>query len=104
VLKLLEGVGEVAASLATQAAHDNWRWRLGMAMLSSGIARMKDLTDFSTYGGAPILGFESLCIKAHGRSTAPAISNAIKVAAKAVRDRIVPEIAEARRACSGEHP
>jgi len=95
VLKLLEGVSEVAASLATQAAHENWRWRLGMAMLSSGIARMKDLTDFSTYGGAPILGFESLCIKAHGRSTAPAISNAIKVAAKAVRDRIVPEIAEA---------
>jgi glycerol-3-phosphate acyltransferase PlsX len=95
VLKLLEGISEVATSLAVQAAHESWRWRLGMAMLSSGIARMKDLTDFSTYGGAPILGFESLCIKAHGRSTAPAISNAIKVAAKAVRDRISPEIAEA---------
>jgi phosphate acyltransferase len=95
VLKVLEGVGEVAAHLATQAAHDNWRWRIGMAMLSTGIARVRDLTDFATYGGAPILGFENLCIKAHGRSTAPAISNAIKVAAKAVRDRIAVEIAEA---------
>ena len=95
VLKLLEGVGEVATNLAVHAAHDNWRWRLGMAMLSTGIARMRDLTDFRTYGGAPVLGFESLCIKAHGRSTAPAIANAIKVAAKAVRDRIAPEIAEA---------
>jgi phosphate acyltransferase len=94
VLKLLEGVGEVASNLAQQAAHENWRWRLGMAMLSSGIAKVRDLTDFSTYGGAPILGFESLCIKAHGRSTAPAIGNAIKVAAKAVRDRIAPEIAD----------
>jgi glycerol-3-phosphate acyltransferase PlsX len=94
VLKLLEGIGEVAATLAAHAAQDNWRWRLGMAMMSSGIARMRDLTDFRTYGGAPILGFESLCIKAHGRSTAPAIRNAIKVAAKAVRDRISPEIAE----------
>jgi phosphate acyltransferase len=95
VLKLLEGIGEVAANLAAQAAHESWRWRLGMAMLSPGITRMKDLTDFSTYGGAPILGLESLCIKAHGRSTARAIANAIKVAAKAVRDRIAPEIAEA---------
>ncbi len=95
VLKLLEGIGELASGLAAQAAHESWRWRLGMAMLSTGIERVRDLTDFRTYGGAPILGFESLCIKAHGRSTAPAIANAIKVAAKAVRDRIAPEIAEA---------
>jgi glycerol-3-phosphate acyltransferase PlsX len=95
VLKLLEGVAEVAASLASHAAHDNWRWRLGMAMLSSGIERMRDLADFQTYGGAPILGFESLCIKAHGRSRSQAIANAIKVAAKAVRDGIAAEIAKA---------
>jgi glycerol-3-phosphate acyltransferase PlsX len=94
VLKLIEGIGELATTVATQAAQDNWRWRIGMAMLSTGIERMRDLADFRTYGGAPILGFESLCIKAHGRSTAPAVRNAIKVAAKAVRDRISPEIAE----------
>lgn len=94
VLKLLEGIGEVASTVATHAAQDSWRWRIGMAMLSTGISRMRDLADFRTYGGAPILGFESLCIKAHGRSTAPAITNAIKVAAKAVRDRISPETAE----------
>ncbi|MBM4266836.1 MAG: phosphate acyltransferase PlsX [Deltaproteobacteria bacterium] len=94
-LKLLEGVAEVAWKLASHAAHDNWRWRLGMAMLSSGIERMRDLADFQTYGGAPILGFEHLWIKAHGRSRAPAIANAIKVAAKAVRDGIVPDMTEA---------
>jgi glycerol-3-phosphate acyltransferase PlsX len=94
VLKLIEGIGEVATTVATHAAQDSWRWRIGMAMLSTGISRMRDLADFRTYGGAPVLGFESLLIKAHGRSTAPAITNAIKVAAKAVRDRISPEIAE----------
>ena len=56
---------------------------------------MRDLADYATYGGAPILGFEQLFIKAHGRSTAPAIANAVKVAAKAVRDRVAPEIADA---------
>jgi glycerol-3-phosphate acyltransferase PlsX len=64
-------------------------------MLSSGIERMRDLADFQTYGGAPILGFEHLWIKAHGRSRGPAIANAIKVAAKAVRDGIVPDMTEA---------
>jgi phosphate acyltransferase len=95
VLKLLEGIAEVAANVASHASQESWRWRLGMAMLSSGIARVQSLADFRTYGGAPVLGFENLCIKAHGRSTAPAIRNAIKVAAKAVRDQIAPEIAEA---------
>lgn len=93
VLKLLEGVAEVASNVASYAAHENWRWRVGMAMLSSGIERVRGLSDFQTYGGAPILGFEHLCIKAHGRSRAPAISNAIKVAAKSVRDGMIPDIA-----------
>ncbi|MFM8411127.1 MAG: phosphate acyltransferase PlsX, partial [Alphaproteobacteria bacterium] len=86
---------EAASHLANQAAHDSWRWRLGMAMLAPGIEKVRDMTDFSTYGGAPILGFEHLCIKAHGRSSARAVANAVKVAAKAVRDRIADEIAEA---------
>lgn len=94
VLKLLEGVAEVASSLARDAAHEKWRWRFGMAMLSSGIERVRTLADFQTYGGAPILGFEHVCIKAHGRSHAGAVGNAIKVSAKAVRDGIIPDIAE----------
>ena len=56
---------------------------------------MRDLTDYAPYGGAPILGFEQLFIKAHGRSHAHRRSrNAVKVAAKAVRDGVSPEIAD----------
>lgn len=95
VLGLLGGIGEAAANLAVQAAHENWRWRLGMAVFSTGIERVREITEIATYGGAPILGLAGLCIKAHPRSTAPAIANAIKVAAKGVRDRVVAEIAEA---------
>ena len=93
VLKLLEGVAEVASGLANHAAHDRLRWRVGMAMLSPGIQRMQTLADFQTYAGAPILGFQHLCLKAHGRSRAPAIGNAIKVAAKTVRDEMIPDLA-----------
>ena len=44
-------------------------------------------------GGA--LGFEHLLIKSHGRSNARAVKNAVKVAAKAVRDGVTHEITTA---------
>jgi glycerol-3-phosphate acyltransferase PlsX len=53
------------------------------------------LTDYTQYGGSPILGFDRLFIKCHGRSNPQAIANAIKVAAKAVRDRVPDEIRDA---------
>ena len=45
-------------------------------------------------GGAPILGFERIVIKAHGRSQARALENAVKVAAKAVREDVCGAIAK----------
>jgi glycerol-3-phosphate acyltransferase PlsX len=85
VLKMLEGVSETVVGLARYAYKEKLLWRLGLAMLSGGIRRLKDLTDWQQYGGAPILGFHKPFIKAHGRSRAKAIANAIKVAAKTVR-------------------
>jgi glycerol-3-phosphate acyltransferase PlsX len=95
VLKLLEGLAEVVVDLAGTAAREHWRWKLGLMMLASGVGRLRDLTDYSAYGGAPILGFRNLVIKCHGRSNARAIKNGIKVAAKAVRDGVTREISAA---------
>ena len=94
VLKMLEGISEVVMDIASYAYNESWRWRLGLAMLGTGIRQLRDLTDYSNYGGSPILGFENIFIKSHGRSSARAISNAVKVAAKAVRDGVPREIAE----------
>jgi glycerol-3-phosphate acyltransferase PlsX len=95
VLKLLEGLAEVVVDLAGTARRENWRWKLGFFVLANSFGRLRDLTDYTAYGGAPILGFEHLMIKSHGRSNARAINNAIKVAAKAVRDGVTREIAAA---------
>jgi glycerol-3-phosphate acyltransferase PlsX len=94
-LKLIEGVAEVVDDLARLAAERRLAWRVGLRLLSGGIERLRELTDYTQYGGAPILGFEQLFLKCHGRSTARAIANAVKVAAKALRDRVPAEIAEA---------
>jgi glycerol-3-phosphate acyltransferase PlsX len=94
-LKLLEGVSEVLVDVAQAAAERKLVWRVGLRLLSQGIERVHALTDFSRYGGSPILGFDRLFIKCHGRSRARAVANAVKVAAKAVRDRVPAEIADA---------
>lgn len=83
-LKMLEGVSETVIELARYAYKEKLLWRAGIAMLSSGIERIKEVTDWEQYGGAPILGFDRLFIKAHGRSKSRAIANAGKVAARAV--------------------
>ena len=93
-LKMLEGVQETVVELAQYAYASKLRWRVGLAMLSSGIRQLKDVTDWKQYGGAPVLGFDRLFIKAHGRSRAQAIANAGKVAFKAVKSDLARAIAE----------
>lgn len=91
-LKMLEGIQETVVELAQYAYKSKLRWRAGLAMLSSGIRRIKEVTDWQQYGGAPVLGFDRVFIKAHGRSKARAIANAGKVAGKAVSANLASAI------------
>ena len=93
VLKMLEGVSETVSRLARYAHKEKLVWRIGLAALSSAIDQLKVVTDWQQYGGAPLLGFEYPFIKAHGRSNARAITNAIKVANKALAGNLCGNIA-----------
>ena len=101
-LKMLEGVSETVMNLARYAHRRRMSWKLALWLLSSGIRRLKELTDWQQYGGAPILGFDRLCIKAHGRSGPRAIRNAIRVAERCVAEglcaRIETDLKTLRRA------
>jgi len=92
-LKLFEGISEVLYDLTSAAGEGRVAWRLGLRLLSRGIERLRALTDYTQYGGSPILGFEHLFIKCHGRSTARAIGNAVKVAHKALAGNLCGNIA-----------
>lgn len=92
VLKMLEGVSEVAKDLARAAVDSKLHYRLALGLLGAGIRRIKDLTDWKQYGGAPIVGFDHAVIKAHGRSNARAVRNALKVAAKTVEHDLTGQI------------
>lgn len=95
VLKMLEGVSETVVRLARYAHKERLTWRLGLLALSSAIDQLKSVTDWRQYGGAPLLGFTHPFIKAHGRSNARAITNAIKVAHKALAGDLCGGIARA---------
>ena len=94
VLKLLEGMGDTVSELARYAFRSRWSWRLGLLMLRSGLKQVKSVTDWRQYGGAPVLGFDHLLIKAHGRSNERAIRNALKVAIRCVEDDVVKQMSD----------
>lgn len=94
VLKLLESMGDVLLSMGDAVYRERLRWRAGRFLLRDGLARVSNRLEYASYGGAPILGFERIVIKAHGRSRERAIENAVKVAAKAVRDDVCGAIAD----------
>jgi glycerol-3-phosphate acyltransferase PlsX len=92
LLKTLEGISETALNVARYAYRSRIAWRVGLWMMRGGVMQLKQLTDWRQYGGAPILGFDHLFIKAHGRSNERAVANAIKVAAKAAGSGLCREI------------
>lgn len=103
VLKMLEGVSDVVKDMGKYAFKKKLSWKIGLALLSSGVKRLKTKTDYSEYGGAPILGFEKLAIKAHGRSNAKAISSAIKVAVRSVKEDVCQQISTSIKNFNAKH-
>lgn len=91
-LKMLEGVADTMQSLVRTAADASLLNKAALMMLLPALKELKKTTDWQQYGGAPVLGFDHVVIKAHGRSSPRAIKNAIKVACRAVDTDLVGAI------------
>ena len=102
-LKMMEGVSDVLKQTGKYAFRKKLTWKIGMALLAGGVKKLKARTDYSEYGGAPILGLEKLVIKAHGRSNAKAIANAIDVAKRSVAGDVTNHIADSIRKFNSQH-
>jgi len=102
VIKTLEGAARTLSQLTKMAFKAKLSWKLGLLFLKKGLTLMKEVTDYAEYGGAPLLGFEKIVIIAHGRSTDKAISNALKVAGKCVRDDVCDQISNYIKELEGQ--
>ena len=92
ILKMYEGVASAAFDLTREMGKSRLLWRLGVGLLRPALLRIARKTDFAEYGGAPILGFSRLVIKAHGRSDARAMSRAVRVAHRALDNDLLGRI------------
>ncbi len=84
-LKLLEGTSKILLGQVKDAITSTPFNTAASAVLKPALNRLRSRLDPDTYGGAPLLGVDGVCIIGHGSSKAAAIASAISVAAQAGR-------------------
>jgi phosphate acyltransferase len=85
VLKFYESAARVFVSVVKREAPD--------ILKRPEMGSVLTFLDWSTYGGAPLLGVQGVAIICHGASPARAIKNAIRVAVQAVSSHLSRDIA-----------
>lgn len=80
VLKLTEGVAMSLLKMVKTNLMSSLRSKIGAMLAKPALKNLKNSLDYEEYGGAILLGINSIVIKAHGSSNAKAFKNAIKQA------------------------
>ncbi|MDI9370033.1 MAG: phosphate acyltransferase PlsX [Synergistaceae bacterium] len=80
VLKFAEGLMTAAASLLEEEIGQRVLPKIGMLFMLPMVKDLMARFHYEKHGGTPLLGVNGAVIKAHGRSKAPAILSALKVA------------------------
>jgi glycerol-3-phosphate acyltransferase PlsX len=81
VLKSVEGAAEVIMSMVREEVMRSGIFvKVGAALMTSALRRLKRRTDYAEHGGAPLLGVDGVALICHGGSSATAIKNAVWVA------------------------
>jgi phosphate acyltransferase len=91
-LKISEGVAEHIAGMLKKAIKSRLSSQIGYALSKRAFDDFRKRTDYSEYGGAPLLGVRGITIIGHGRSNPNAVKNAIRVAAEMCRSRVNEKI------------
>jgi phosphate acyltransferase len=81
VLKSVEGAAEAIMSMVREEVmRSGIIAKVGAALMTSALRRLKKRTDYAEHGGAPLLGVEGVALICHGGSSAAALKNAVYVA------------------------
>ena len=100
-LKLSEGLVEHIGGMMKKAIKSTLRSKLGYVLSKGAFDEFRKRTDYSEYGGAPLLGVRGITIIGHGRSSAKAIKNGIRVAAELCRSGVNEKIEQELSAAAG---
>jgi glycerol-3-phosphate acyltransferase PlsX len=92
-LKTSEGLEEAIRNMLRAQMMATPLRKLGAWLSRGAFADFKKRVDYSEYGGAPLLGLNGTCVICHGRSSAKAIANAIRVAKESSEGKIDEAVA-----------
>ncbi|MEF9475858.1 MAG: phosphate acyltransferase PlsX [Candidatus Mariimomonas ferrooxydans] len=91
-LKISEGLAETIVKILKKEISQSAMGKIGHLFLKGALRSFKKRTDYSEYGGAPLLGVSKPCIISHGRSSSKAIKNAIALAEEFCKKRVLDVI------------
>ncbi len=91
-LKIGESAAWTVLTLFKEELTRGMAGRAGLLLLRRSLERFQRRIDYTEYGGAPLLGVNGVVVIGHGRSTAKAIKNGVRVAAECVTNRVIESI------------
>ena len=91
-LKISEGLVEHIGAMLKKSLQSSLSSQVGYVLSRRAFQEFKKKTDYSEYGGAPLLGVRGITVIGHGRSNANAIKNAIRVADGLTRSKVNEKI------------
>jgi phosphate acyltransferase len=91
-LKVSEGLADMIKGLLRESLEATITRKIGYVLSRAAYTDFRKRTDYSEFGGAPLLGVKGVCIITHGRSNANAIKNSIRVAADFASGKINQQI------------
>ena len=98
VLKVSEGLADALGKMLKAEFAGSLLARLGYLLARPALRGFRKKVDYAEYGGAPLLGIQGTGMICHGKSSARAVMNAIRLAhdfeARQVNEQLVKRLAE----------
>lgn len=94
ILKFTEGMIDSIWSMLKEKVDAVARRKVGQFLVKPSVKGLKAMFNYEEYGGGILLGVEGVVIICHGRSSAHALRNAIKLSRTCVEYKIINEIKE----------
>ena len=95
ILKMYEGTASTLLKIIKdEILSSGVKAKVGALLLKPVFKSIKKKFDYKEYGGAPFLGVDGICIKAHGSSDGKAFKNAIRQSKQFYDSKVLEKIKE----------
>jgi glycerol-3-phosphate acyltransferase PlsX len=94
-VKLMEGTSKTVVGAIRDTIRSGAVSSLGGLLIRGKVGRLREELDPNTTGGAILLGLRGVAVIAHGSSSAEGIANAVRLAQRAVDERMIEKTASA---------